>query len=242
MKSFFTLIKEVIIPVVTVVTAVMVAILNNSVAKVEAQLQVSQEQRAERESFQSFDLKIYDKVIESLEAEDPQKQKVAQALVVVMASDSFRVKLLNVLQKTAEDTVKKEVEKIIQKENQYNTEQKSVSLAKDNASATEKWQNYNYDIFWCEESGDQAEKNAELVKNHLLEKGVRGTVRVRQLPESINSRSGYRISGDIIRANLDEWEIATHLQIEMLDVLQMKFAVTPSSQSTPGYISAFICQ
>lgn len=242
MKPIYTIIKEVLIPLVTVVTAVLVAVLNSSVANVETQLKASQEQRAERESYQSVDLKIYDKVIASLEAKDPQKQLVAQALVNVMASDSFRVKLLNVLQKTAEDTVKKEVERII-KEDKFDAEEKTVVVTKKSIPEKyETWLGYNIDIFWCEDSGDSARQKAELIEQRLLELGAKGRIRIRQLPSSINSRSGYRISGNVIRANNDENQVAAKLLQATTGVLGNEFEILPSSQPTPGYISAFICK
>ena len=54
MKSLLTLFKDFMVPLITVVTGVLVAILNISVSNVESHLKVSQEQRAKRESFQSI--------------------------------------------------------------------------------------------------------------------------------------------------------------------------------------------
>jgi hypothetical protein len=241
MKSFYTFIKQVLIPLVTILTAVMVAVLNNSVSKVESQLKERQEERAERESSHSFDLKIYDKVITSLEEGDEQKQKVAQALVDVMASDSFRVKLMNALQKTAVDTVKKEVEKIIKIEHQYEAEQRKLKRQESAVKTATTWQSYNYDIFWCDEYGDETKQTAEMLIKRLEEAGVTGRLRVRQLPESINTRKGYNISGAIIRRNDDEDDIAEMLAKVAFE-MGIDMEITRSSQPTPNYISAFICQ
>ena len=247
MNALMKLIKDIVLPLITVLTGVMVVYLNNSVSRVESKLKESQELRAERESYHSYDLKIYDKVVESLESNDRKRQQVAQALVVVMASDSFRVKLLNVLEKAAVDTVRREVTKIIEKENTFKVEEeivekhvlpnKTFTSSSDDAD----WKDYNYDIFWCEKSGENAQQFAAKVEKQLKENGATGRIRIRQLPESVNSRGGYQIAGYVIRANQNEIKIAEELQKRGRAILGKDFIITFSGQQTPAYVSAFIC-
>ena len=241
MDSLMKFLKDVIIPGITVVTGVMVVFLNYSVSEVESRLKESQEQRMERESLQSFDLKIYDKVIASLESDDPKRQQVAKVLVVVMASDSFRTRLLSVLEKAATDTIRKEVKRIIEKENKFKAEEEAVKTQPVARMEDSNWKSYNYDIFWCEKSGENAEKLANNVINRLRENGATGRLRVRQLPESVNARSGYQIAGYVIRANQSEIKIAEELQKSGKAIIGKDFVVTFSAQATPLYISAFIC-
>lgn len=241
MDSLIKFIKDVVIPVITVLTGAMVVYLNNSVSEIDSKLKASQEQRAERESFQSFDLKIYDKVIASLESDNPKRQKVAKALVVVMASDSFRTRLLNVLEQAATDTVRQEVKRLIEQESKFKAEEEYVKAQPKAHSESASWKNYNYDIFWCEKSGEKAKQFAEDVIGLLRENGASGRLRVRELPESVNARRGYQIAGYVIRANQNEIEIAKKLQKSGKAIVDKEFVVTFSAQATPLYISAFIC-
>lgn len=241
MDSFMKFIKDVIIPGITVLTGAMVVYLNYSVSDIDLKLKESQEQRSERESFQSFDLKIYDKVIASLESDNPKRQQVAKALVVVMASDSFRTQLLSVLEQVATDTVKEEVKRLIEQEREFKAEEEYVKTQPKTSLESSNWKNYNYDIFWCEKSGENAKQLAENVIALLKENGAIGRLRIRQLPESVNARRGYQIAGYVIRANKNEIEIAKELQKSGKAIVDKDFVVTFSSQATPLYISAFIC-
>lgn len=242
METIMKLIKEVIIPVITVLTGLMVAYLNNSVSRVESKLEESKEQRMERESIQNYDLKIYDKVVESLETQNAQRQQVAKALVIVMASEDLRENLLSVLEQAGTDTVRRQVAKIIEKEKEFKTEEKAVeTLVQTSASGSSDWRNYNYDIFWCEKSGKNAEAFAEKVVATLKQNGAKGRLRVRPLPETVNSRQGYQISGYVIRANQNELPFAKHLAQQGQQVVGDEFVLTFSTQPTPLYLSAFIC-
>ena len=96
MQRLVSLIKDVFVPVVTVVTATMVAFLNISVSKVEReqkrqaevqrrQLEFQREARADRESIEELNFRLYDVVRQSLEADDAKQQEVAKALLTYMA-------------------------------------------------------------------------------------------------------------------------------------------------------------
>lgn len=241
MGPFFKVLKELIIPGITVVTALMVAWLNFSVRNVEAELNKAKDQREERESLQSFDLKIYDKVVASLETADPKKQRVAKALVVVMASPDLRENLLSVLEEAGTDTVRAEVAKIIAQENAFKAGEQALPAAPAERNDETDWTAYNYDIFWCEKSGEGARAFAQRVKAALKKRGAKGRIRIRELPASVNARRGYQISGYVIRANENEIEIADNLKARGFDILGREFAITFSGQPTPLYLSAFIC-
>lgn len=241
MESLVKFIRDLIIPGITVITGALVAYLNFSVSDVETQLKETREVRAERESRQSFDLKIYDKVVESLESHDQRKQQVAKALVVVMASPELRDNLLAVLEQAGTDTLRKQVAKIIQSENKFKVEESAIPVTPAMTAAAADWKSYNYDIFWCEQSGPGGEAFAQQVMQALKENGATGRLRVRQLPASVNARAGYQISGYVIRANQNESKIAEALRKRAGAVLGTDFVVTFSGQDTPLYISCFIC-
>ena len=234
--------QEVVMPSVTVITGVLVVFLNHSVSKVDARLRENSELRAERESRQRVDFQIYNMVVESLESSNPKKQQVAKALVIVMASDALRQQLLAVLEQAGTDTIRQQVADILDNENRFSAEQQEIAVHAPKRSGVADWKQYNYDIFWCEKSGPEAQTLAERVVAELRDKGATGRLRVRQLPESINARQGYRISGYVIRPNANEVDIANMLKGYGDAILQdEEFVVTFSGTPTPMYLSAFIC-
>lgn len=238
------LLKEILIPGITVITGAMVAYLNFTVSEVDSKLKESKELRAERESQKTFDLKIYDKVIESLESHDAKKQEVAKALVIVMASPDLRDNLLNVLGQAGTDDVRKDVTRIIEEEKAFKTEQQAIALPATNAVrlSDSDWRAFSYDIFWCEESGENARGTAEEVVRLLKLRGVKGRLRVRKLPVSVNARKGYQIAGYVIRANADEQRVADEFKaFADSSLVNTDFIITFSRQPTPLYMSAFIC-
>ncbi len=240
--SFLKVLQEVVMPSITVITGVLVVFLNHSVSKVDAKLRENSELRAERESRQRVDFQIYNKMIESLESSNPKQQQVAKALVIVMASDALRQQLLAILEQAGTDTIRKQVADIIENENKFLAEQQEITVHTQKLSGGADWKQYNYDIFWCEKSGPEAQALAKKVVSELRDRGATGRLRVRQLPESINSRQGYQISGYVIRPNANEVGIANMLKRYGDEILQdNEFIVTFSGTPTPMYLSAFIC-
>jgi len=259
------LIKNSIVPLISVVTALMVAWLNYSVSerdqkiqeelnKINAQVTLNKEEREERESNQQFNLKIYEIVTESLEEKNAKKQEAAQAFVVVMVEEPLRSSLLNVLKEGGDPVVQRNVGQILQAEEKFKQaldSQAQVAVSPDTqgtVSPSYQWGEWDFDIFWCTESGSPAKQQADLIGKQLLAEGSKGRIRIRELPESINAKAGYQISGYVIRRNNDkqETEAASALKNLAETVLdkngvKSKFSVGISYQSTPWYVSAFVC-
>lgn len=259
------LIKNAIVPLVTVVTASMVAWLNYSVSerdqkiqaelsKINAQVTLNKEEREERESNQQFNLKIYEIVTESLEEKNAKKQEAAQAFVVVMVEEPLRSSLLNVLKQGGDPEVQKNVGQILEAEKKFKDAviaQTQIAVnpdIQDTISPSYQWGNWDIDIFWCAESGDAARQQADLIGKQLLAEGAKGRIRVRELPESINAKAGYQLSGYAIRRNNNKQETEAAVALKnlgetVLDKNEVKatFSVGVSYQSTPWYISVFVC-
>jgi len=106
------------------------------------------------------------------------------------------------------------------------------------------WGNWDFDLFYCEGSRLGQEK-AETVLVMLKSDGAAGRIRVRLLPESVNQRSGYGVSGYQIRANANqrEQEIAGKLKAMADTTLNppASFKITKTTQETKWYVSAFFC-
>jgi hypothetical protein len=253
MGKLVTFIKDGVVPIVTVATAIMVALLQNSVSKVQNQFRQSElkmkefeQMRIERESFQAFNLKIYDAVKNSLESkasaqEQAAMQQVAVALVIAMPVDtSLRAGLLNVLMQSnqTDQSVKAQITKLVKSEQSFRDEE--ADLGEENKSAD--WKAWNYDIFWCETSGRTAMEKADMIKSAMERNGLSGRLRVRMLPSSINLRAGYQINGFEIRHNIWEKEQSISLQALVEKMLpDHKFRLRTVSQNTPNYMSIFIC-
>jgi hypothetical protein len=258
-------ISKVGIPLISVLTASMVAWLNYSVNErdqkiqaelneINAQVTLNKEERDERESNQDFNLKIYEIVTQSLEEQNAKKQEAAQAFVVVMVDEPLRSSLLNVLKQGGAPEVQKNIGEILQAEKKfkYETTLKINSVETPDPDKTVKpsfkWNDWDFDIFWCTESGSVAMKQANLIGEQLLAEGSKGRIRIRELPESINAKAGYQISGYGIRRNNNSAEIEVanalkNLAETVLDSNDIKttFSVSVSNQSTPWYVSSFVC-
>jgi hypothetical protein len=258
------LIKNIVIPLISVATAVMVGFLNHQVSENDLKLRErdqelrqrlgeidllvkkTKEEREERESNQDFNLKIYDIVTKSLEENDARKQETAKAFVVVMVEEPLRSSLLNVLKQGGAPEVKQNISKILEAEEKFQTNVAMVPEQKRVETSTYTWGEWDFDIFWCSTSGAKAKAQAEIIGEQLVAEGAEGRIRIRELPESINAKSGYQIDGYAIRRNSNEIETAAALQSlaeNALDKSGSKTTFTQSltRQSTPWYVSAFLC-
>jgi len=271
------LVKNTIIPLISVATAFMVGYLNLSVSKsdeefkkrdqeLQQQLKLSdqklqerlseidlmvkknKEEREERESNQDFNLKIYEIVTQSLEEKNAQKQEAAKAFVVVMVDEPLRSSLLNVIKQGGAPEVKKDIGKILEAEEKFQTSAAIVPDKKRDEVSTYQWGNWDFDIFWCTESGPNAKKQAELIGEQLVAENAKGRIRIRELPESINAKSGYQINGYGIRRNANKEETKTADALKKLAEkslaeidIKTSFNVSVSRQDTPWYISSFVC-
>lgn len=259
------LIKNSIVPLISVVTALMVAWLNYSVSerdqviqaelsKINAQVTLDREEREERESNQQFNLKIYEIVTASLEEKNAKKQEAAQAFVVVMVEEPLRSSLLNVLKQGGDPEVQKNIGQILEAEKKFKEAidtQTQVTVSPDTQgliSPSYQWGDWDFDIFWCAGAGSAAKQQADLIGKQLLAEGSKGRIRIRELPESINAKAGYQISGYVIRRNNNKQETEAagalkDLAESVLDKNGFKatFSVGISYQNTPWYVSAFVC-
>ncbi len=100
----------------------------------------------------------------------------------------------------------------------------------------------SYDIFWCSRSGAAAEAAAQKLEAALESEGAQ-RARARVLPESIRRQKGYRIEGNVIRAEQGETELAQRVNLLAQKELGLSFDVAPFSpgKPTPNYLSVFVC-
>jgi hypothetical protein len=198
--------------------------------------------RINRESLEKKQFAIYDDVVKSLESDDPKRKRVAIALVTFMLEidDPLRRELLAVIGGTGPADMKK-VQQILGKESAFHVE--TLAPRAQRGSQTFNWEDFDYDVFWCESSGSHAKATAESIVSRLKAEGAKGRLRARLLPDSINARPGYQHSGFVVRFNAGEEKQANELARVGNAVLNGKgvFTSSLSAQSTPWYLSAFVC-
>jgi hypothetical protein len=226
-------------------------------AKINLQLDEMKTAMQDEENDRNYGLKVFEMVQASLISGDTRQQQVAKALVLSLDEKSkLRESLLNVMSnsKVVDTVIREEIGHIVVAEKNLSEDDRAISNTAIPVAVTatpSKGYNsiviqnnkdgWDYDIFWCETSGDnvnqQAIDFAQKIKNTYKEKA--GRIRIRKLPATINTRSGYQVSGYIIRANAGEDEQAKDLA--GLGKPDLPFEIQPSSQITKYYLSAFIC-
>lgn len=205
----------------------------------EASRHDSGELRANRESLEKKQMLVYEAVVKSLESGDIKRQAVSKALVTSMLEDPLRSELLGVLTTSASPEISRGAQTTLDQERRFKSEE-VATLASDARSVVD-WADWDFDIFWCEKSGERAKTQAERIRRQLESEGAKGRLRVRLLPDSINSRPGYQHSGYVIRYNAGEESQAEKLKKLADAVLDQAFITSRSQQATPWYLSAFVC-
>jgi hypothetical protein len=221
-------------------------VVESKVMERDSERKDAEQARIERESHEKKQLTIYDAVVKSLETNDQKRQKVATVLVTVMLEDPLRTELLTVLRESGTPDIKREAQQTLEKENTFRAEA-SIALSPraggGGASPNFNWENFDYDIFWCENSGARAKAIAEKIMAELKAEGAKGRLRTRLLPDSVNAKQGYQHSGFAVRYNSGEERQSEQLMRVGDKVLDAKGAFTSSlsAQPTPWYLSAFVC-
>lgn len=129
-------------------------------------------------------------------------------------------------------------------------DQQSLVIAADSTTvATPKWSNYDFDFFWCDNTG-----NSEVAKRAAdaamtlkeLDSVASGRWRVRKLPKEVNARPGYGVEGYKIHVTSDDEQKIANVLKEVLKQRAIPFAnaefeIKRIKDSTPWYLSVFFC-
>jgi len=255
-------IKNVLAPFSAVAAALLAAWVNYSVSQVKNQIELRQQQVQEklntliternvRKLDEDLTFRVYDAVMASLKSNDEKHQQAATALVDNMVSEPLRTKLLLVFgaSQTTVPEVRQAVEKVLKYEQKFNMESATLQqaaapepAAAPPATRASPWSDWDVDIFWCERSGDSARASADAIVDALSQRGAKGRIRARLLPNSINAKSGYRVDGYAIRRDANEAAQADALkELAQRVVPSSQFEIVTSNQATRSYLSAFIC-
>ena len=257
MRKLIKVAHGILFPVISYATAIFALWINYSfteadnnlkeqIALVDLSIKEEQNERDKVHAERDLYFKIYEMLRESILEKDQSKQELIKEMIIIMVEDSLiRKKLLKILELSGTPEIRKDTTTLVEKEENFEIQQSSINLMERQEQDSE-WRSWNYDIFWCETSGNRAELQANNIVSKLKSIGAKGRLRVRELPASINVRVGYGISGYVIRRSNDEIAQATALQKLLREILledghSVYFRQQHASQKTQWYISAFIC-
>ena len=225
-------------PILTFIVGFLVYQSNSSIDKLSIDLENQKVDLIKLEQYQKFNFEVFEAVKKSLESGKTEQQEVAIALVVSMPIDTtLKLGLLDVLNKSSRtsDVVKKKV-----LEEKFTIEEKAVNryVKKDQLHS---YKDYNIDIFYIEDCGESSKEIATETQTVMNRDNFTGRLRIRNLPDIINEKSGFRIHTPQIRYNEWEAENAADLKKYLESKFQITFELQLISQKTYNYLSVFIC-
>jgi hypothetical protein len=195
------------------------------------QIQTSMNTKLQEKGFvNNLRLTLYEEVKESMKSKDTNQQKMTLLLVdeLLKEDTTFRDKLVTlVLTHSNSPSLVKDQEEFIN----FKEVEKPVEG---------KW---NISVFWLEDIPQEAQPRAERVAKLIQQKYPTVHVRVRKLSKMVNSKEGYRISQNLIRAEEGETKFANDVAklINSSDILPMeKILVGKSRTKSHQNFSIFI--
>ncbi len=215
-------------------------------------------QREDRKLDYDIALKIYEKVVGVDEA-DARQLRLAVALIEVLPDNGFKGRLATALatlssgvaDATDDQELREDARKVAQAADfiaQSHPPVRAAPPASETVAAGRPG-GWDYDVFWCESLGAAADPGganpyqaaAQAVAAWLGTPDA-GRVRVRMLPDAVNARPGYQISGNVIRADPKSEETARAAEVKRgLEETGRSFRIETAGGTTPWYISLFVC-
>ena len=188
------------------------------------------------ESERELNFRIYGSISEALESNDARRIQAVRTIVVTMSPEPTKEGFLEALN-AGEESI-------------FDAEQ--VEIAVPTAAQTQpqpssrnsgSWGDWDFDLFWCSVSGVAAQRQAERLRDALVEDGARGRIRVRVLPESRRRQVSDRAHGYEVRGEAREEAISEKLVLLGQRTVNPDFRFVPVDQpvKTEWYVSAFIC-
>lgn len=196
-----------------------------------SQLQTSMNTKLQEKGFiNNLRLTLYQEVKQSMKTNDTNQQKITLLLVdeLLKEDTTFRNKLITlVLAHSNSPSLVKEQEEF-------------MNFKEVETPIQGKW---NVTVFWLEDIPQEAQPRAERVAQLIRQKYPTVHVKVRKLSKMVNSKEGYRISQNLIRAEQSEWKFATDVAklINSSDILPMeKILLVKSITKSHQNFSIFI--
>lgn len=215
--------------VLSALTTALVAYNTYTVSQFESELK-------QIESDRELNFRIYASISEALESNDSRQIQAVRTIVISMSPEDLRDGFLQALDNGLGS---------IFDEEQVDVAAPRVRTASQPVagSGPVSWGEWDFDIFWCSVSGSTAQKQAENLRDALIDDGAQGRVRVRILPESRRQQVSESAWGYEVRGETGEEAIAEKLTDLGRRVVSPEFSFIPIEQEerTQWYVSAFIC-
>lgn len=217
------------------------------VQRLDQQLKLRQEDRAEQERQTGLRIKLYDQVLGAVD-KPLRQQQAARALVTALlaADDPLRGGLLEVLLQTGAAEERPVLEKQLADEHRYAAWRVEAANEVQQAAAANATRPaddpkaYVVDVFYCAGPAEAALKAKAEAARELLVPAVQ-RARVRALAEPINASPGYHVAGLQIRHDASELAAARRLSELLASGGQGAFAPHAVAGGTPRYLSVFVC-
>jgi hypothetical protein len=184
----------------------------------------------EKEFVNNLRLTLYEEVKQSMKTNDTNQQKITLLLIDELLKEDieFRDKLITLVLS-------------------HNNSPSLVKHQKDfmDFSETEsmKTNSWNINVYWLEDIPSESRPRAEKIVKIIQEKYPNINVKLKKLSKLVNSKKGYRISQNMIRAEKDEMFLATDIMklINQTNVLEKeKLILVKSNVKTKLIFSIFV--
>jgi len=184
----------------------------------------------EKEFINNLRLTLYEEVKQSMKTNDTNQQKITLLLIDELLKEDieFRDKLITLVLS-------------------HNNSPSLVKHQKDfmDFSETEsmKTNTWNINVYWLEDISSESRPRAEKIVKIIQEKYPNINVKLKKLSKLVNSKKGYRISQNMIRAEKDEMFLATDIMklINQTNVLEKeKLILVKSNVKTKLIFSIFV--
>jgi hypothetical protein len=184
----------------------------------------------EKEFINNLRLTLYEEVKQSMKTNDTNQQKITLLLIDELLKEDieFRDKLITLVLS-------------------HNNSPSLVKHQKDfmDFSETEsmKTNSWNINVYWLEDISSESRPRAEKIAKIIQEKYPNINVRLKKLSKLANSKKGYRITQNMIRAEKDEMFLATDIMklINQTNVLEKeKLILVKSNVKTKLIFSIFV--
>jgi hypothetical protein len=184
----------------------------------------------EKEFINNLRLTLYEEVKQSMKTNDTNQQKITLLLIDELLKEDieFRDKLITLVLS-------------------HNNSPSLVKHQKDfmDFSETEsmKTNSWNINVYWLEDISSESRPRAEKIVKIIQEKYPNINVKLKKLSKLVNSKKGYRISQNMIRAEKDEMFLATDIMklINQTNVLEKeKLILVKSNVKTKLIFSIFV--
>jgi hypothetical protein len=192
---------------------------------------------AERE----LNFRIYSSIADALESGDEKRVLAVRGIVQAMASESIRPAFLQALEPAIQRVYAREELEVAAT---TGSPKATTATEPPSVPADGSWGEWDFDVFWCASSGVEAENISSKIVYALKQTGAKGRIRSRILPDTVNLKSGYQVTGYQIRRSEDEVEMAGKLKqfvTTLPDLEGISILEKLTSQKTQWYISMFVC-